>query len=60
MSKYLQTSLAAMTHLAEGLSFNAQLTPKVENSLICIVGKRIPRVQDGRIVYFFLESIYKK
>jgi hypothetical protein len=33
MSKYLQTSLAAMTHLAEGLCFNALLTLKAENSL---------------------------
>jgi hypothetical protein len=42
MSKYLQTSLAAMTHLAEGLCFNALLTLKVENSLIFLVGTRIP------------------
>jgi hypothetical protein len=41
MSKYLQTSLAAMTYLAEGLRFNALLTLKVENS-ICLVGARIP------------------
>jgi hypothetical protein len=41
MSKYLQTSLAAMTHLAEGLCFNALLTLKVENSLICLVGTRM-------------------
>jgi hypothetical protein len=42
MSKYLQTSLAAMTHLAEGLCFNALLTLKVENSLIGLAGTRIP------------------
>jgi hypothetical protein len=35
-------SLTAMTHLAEGLCFNAVLTLKVENSLICLVGTRIP------------------
>jgi hypothetical protein len=35
-------SLAAMTHLAEGLCFNALLTLKVENYLICLVGTRIP------------------
>jgi hypothetical protein len=44
MSKYLQTSLAAMTHMAEGLCFNALLTLKVENSLICLVGTLIPTV----------------
>jgi hypothetical protein len=60
MSKYLQTSLAAMTRLAEGLCFNELLTLKVENSLICIVGTRIPTVQDGRTIYFALENIYKK
>jgi predicted nucleotidyltransferase len=38
LSKYLQTSLAAMTNLAEGLCSNALLTLKVENSLICLVG----------------------
>jgi hypothetical protein len=43
-SKYLQTSLAAMTRLAEGLCFNTMLTMKVENSLICLVGTRIPTV----------------
>jgi hypothetical protein len=31
-----------MTHLAEGLCFNALLRLKVENSLICLVGARIP------------------
>jgi hypothetical protein len=58
MSKYLQTSLAAMTHLAEGLCFNALLTLKVENSLICLVGTRI--ATDGRTIYFALENIYNK
>jgi hypothetical protein len=42
MSKYLQTSLAAMTHMVEGLCFNALLTLNVENSLFCTVGTRIP------------------
>jgi hypothetical protein len=42
MSKNLQISFAAMTHLAEGLFLNALLTLKVENSLICFVGTRIP------------------
>jgi hypothetical protein len=42
MSKYLQTSLAAMMYLAEGLCSNALLTLKVENSLICLVSTRIP------------------
>jgi hypothetical protein len=44
MSKYLQTLLAAMTHLAEGLCFNALLTLNVDNSLIRLVGTRIPTV----------------
>jgi hypothetical protein len=35
MYKYLQTSLAAMMHLAEGVCFNAVFTLKAENSLIC-------------------------
>jgi hypothetical protein len=37
-------SLAAMAHLAEGLCLSALLTLKVENSLICLVGTRIPAV----------------
>jgi hypothetical protein len=60
MSKYLQTSLATMTHLAKGLCFNELLTLKVENPLIYIVGTRIPIVQDGRTIYFALGNIYKK
>jgi hypothetical protein len=44
MSKNLQISFLAMTHLAEGLFLNALLTLKVENSLICLVGTRIPTV----------------
>jgi hypothetical protein len=44
MSKNLQISFAAMTHLTEGLALNALLTLKVENSLICLVGTRIPTV----------------
>jgi hypothetical protein len=42
MFKYLHTPLAAPTHLAEAL--NTLLTLKVENSLICLVGTRIPTV----------------
>jgi hypothetical protein len=42
MSRNLRMSLAAMTHLAEGLCLNALLTLKVENSFICLVGTRIP------------------
>jgi hypothetical protein len=34
-------SLAAMAYLAEELCLNAQLTQKVENSLICLVSTRI-------------------
>jgi hypothetical protein len=44
MSKNLQISFAAITRLAEGLSLNAMLTLKVENSLVCLVGTRIPTV----------------
>jgi hypothetical protein len=44
MSKNLQISFVAMTHLAEGLFFNALLTLKVENYLMCLVGARIPTV----------------
>jgi hypothetical protein len=44
-SKNLHTSLAAaVAHLAEGLCFNALLTLKAENSLIRLVGTRIPTV----------------
>jgi hypothetical protein len=46
MSKYLETSLTAVTHLAEGLCFNALLTLKIENSLMCLVGTRIPTVSE--------------
>jgi hypothetical protein len=51
-SKYLQTSLAAMTHLAEGLCFNALLTLKVENSIF-LVGTRIPTVSkmEGQFIF---------
>jgi hypothetical protein len=60
MSKYLQTSLAAMTHLAEGLCFNALLTLKVENSLICLVGTRIPTESkmDGIIIIIIIIIIH--
>jgi hypothetical protein len=44
MSKNQQISFEAMTHLAEGLFLNVLLTLKVENSLICLVGTRIPTV----------------
>jgi hypothetical protein len=44
MYKNLQISFVAMTHLAKGLFLNALLTLKVENSLICLVGTRIPTV----------------
>jgi hypothetical protein len=44
MSKNLQISLAAMTHLAEGLFLNTLFTLKAENSLTCLVGTRIPTV----------------
>jgi hypothetical protein len=37
-------SFAAMTHLAEGLCLNVLLRLKVENSLICLVGTRMPIV----------------
>jgi hypothetical protein len=37
-------SFAAMTHPAEGQCLNALLTLKVENSLIFLVGIRIPTV----------------
>jgi hypothetical protein len=39
MSKNLRMSFSAVTRLAEGL-----LTLKVENSLVCLVGTRIPAV----------------
>jgi hypothetical protein len=61
MSKYLQTSLAAMAYLADGLCFNALLMLKVENSLICLVGTRIPTESKMEGLFFFaLENIYKK
>jgi hypothetical protein len=44
MSKNLQISFVAMTHLAEELFLNTLLTLKVENSLIFLVGTRIPTV----------------
>jgi hypothetical protein len=60
MSKYLQTSLAAVTHLAEGLCFNKLLTLKVENSLICLVGTRIPTVSkmEGQFIFPLKTSIF--
>jgi hypothetical protein len=44
MSKNLQTLFAAMTHLAEGLCFNALLTLKAKSSLICLAATRKPAV----------------
>jgi hypothetical protein len=44
MSKNLHMPFAAMTHPAEGLCLSALLTLKVENSLICLAGTRIPTV----------------
>jgi hypothetical protein len=44
MSKNLHVSFAAMLHLAEGLWLNALLMLNIENSLICLVGTRIPTV----------------
>jgi hypothetical protein len=61
MSKTLHTSFAVMMHLVEGLCFNALLMPKVQNSIIFLVGTRIPNsVQDGMTAYFVLENINKK
>jgi hypothetical protein len=37
-------SFAALAHLAEGLCLRALLTLKVEKSLICLTGTRIPTV----------------
>jgi hypothetical protein len=44
MSKNLHMSFAAVAHLAGGLCLNALLLLKVENSLICLIGTRIPTV----------------
>jgi hypothetical protein len=41
---YKRLAFAAMTHLAGGLCLSAPLTLKVENSLICLAGTRIPTV----------------
>jgi hypothetical protein len=62
MSKYLQTLLAAMMHLAGGLCFNALLTLKVENSLICLVGTRIPTMSkmEGQFILPFKTFIRNK
>jgi hypothetical protein len=43
-AKNLHMSFSAMTRLAKGLRRSALLTLKVENSLICLVGTRIPSV----------------
>jgi hypothetical protein len=44
-------SFAAMTHRAEGLCLNALLTLKVENSLICFGGTRIPTAYMMEVQY---------
>jgi hypothetical protein len=44
MSKNMHILFAAMTHPAEELCLNKLLTLKVQNSLICLVGARIPTV----------------
>jgi hypothetical protein len=44
VSKNMQISFVAMAHLSEGLFLHALLTLKVENSLIFLVGTRIPTV----------------
>jgi hypothetical protein len=63
MSTNLHISFAAMTAIAataEGLFLNALLTLKAENSLIFLVGSRIPSVHDGMAINFTLENISKK
>jgi hypothetical protein len=62
MSKYLQTSLAAMMHLAEGLCFNALLTLKVEISLICLVRTRIRKMSkmEGQFILLLKTFIRNK
>jgi hypothetical protein len=42
--KVLHMSFAALAHPTEGLRLRALLTLKVEKSLICLVGTRIPTV----------------
>jgi hypothetical protein len=53
-------SFSAMAHPAEGLYLNALLTQKVENSLICLVGTRIPTFSNGMAIYFAFENINNK
>jgi hypothetical protein len=60
ISRNLHMPLAAMTHLPERLCLNELLTQKVENSLNCLVGTRIPSVHDGMAIYFALKNINKK
>jgi hypothetical protein len=45
---------AAVMHLVEGLRFEVLLTFKVEKSLICLVGTRIPTVSiiEQQIILF--------
>jgi hypothetical protein len=44
MSKNLQILFAAMLHLAEGLFLDELLTLKMEDSLVRLVGTRMPTV----------------
>jgi hypothetical protein len=60
MSKNLQISFAAKTHLAEGLFLNALLTLKVENPLVCLVGTRMTPVSyDGMAINFALKILIR-
>jgi hypothetical protein len=45
-------SFAAMMHLTEGLCLSALPTPKVENSLFCLVGTGLPAVfmMEGKFI----------
>jgi hypothetical protein len=54
MSRDLQTLLAAITHLVEGLSLETFFTLKVENSLICFAGIYRPTVSiiEQQLIFF--------
>jgi hypothetical protein len=58
MSNNLHTSLAAMTHLAEGLRFNALLTLKEENSLICVADTRTLTVSKMELQFVLTLKIF--
>jgi hypothetical protein len=60
MSKHLHMSFSAVAHLAEVLYLQALLRTETENSLICLVGTRIPSVYKGMAIYFALKNINKK